>query len=84
LGFTGVIVALGTLNVAFSMHSNQLAFIDNSDYPGGAAAFIAEQQGNLSNVGAVATSIMMIIASNTFMASLCNLLFVSAVSLMIR
>lgn len=67
MAFSGGLLALGTINVACSLHFNQLAFIDRSDYPNGPAAFISEQQSNGANVGAVATSIIMVIASNGFM-----------------
>ncbi|KAF9045152.1 hypothetical protein BJ165DRAFT_1528060 [Panaeolus papilionaceus] len=65
--YVAALFALGTANIACSVHYNQLAFIDQRNYPGGPGAFLSDQQGNPSNVGAVATSIMMMIFADIFM-----------------
>jgi hypothetical protein len=65
--FIAGLFVLGTVNISCSLHFNQLAFIDQRQYPGGPAAFLTEQQSDSANVGAVATSIIMMIAADIFM-----------------
>ncbi|KJA22682.1 hypothetical protein HYPSUDRAFT_66901 [Hypholoma sublateritium FD-334 SS-4] len=67
LPFISALFVLGTANIACSLHFNQLAFIDNAGYLNGPAAFLTEQQSNPANVGAVATSIIMVIFADIFM-----------------
>lgn len=67
LPFICALFVLGTANIACSLHFNQLAFIDNAGYQNGPAAFLTEQQSNPANVGAVATSIIMVIFADIFM-----------------
>jgi len=61
------LLILGTTNIACSLRFNQLAFIDHRDYPNGPSAFLTEQQSNSANVGAVATSIIIMIFADVFM-----------------
>ncbi|KIM35412.1 hypothetical protein M413DRAFT_449796 [Hebeloma cylindrosporum] len=65
--FIAGLFVLGTANISCSLHFNQLAFIDERQYPGGPAAFLTEKQSDSANVGAVATSIIMMIAADIFM-----------------
>jgi len=71
--FIAGLFVLGTANIACSLHFNQLAFIDERQYPGGPAAFLTEKQSDSANVGAVATSIIMMIAADIFMVKICVL-----------
>lgn len=71
--FIAGLFVLGTANISCSLRFNQLAFIDKRDYPGGPAAFLTEKQSDSANVGAVATSIIMMIAADIFMVKTCVL-----------
>ncbi|KAF8960224.1 hypothetical protein BDZ97DRAFT_1834585 [Flammula alnicola] len=65
--FIGSLFVLGTINIASSIHFNELAWIDARNYPNGAIAFLLEQQDNPANVTAVATSIVTLILADTFL-----------------
>jgi hypothetical protein len=44
LVFNSILLVMGTVNLATSMHFNESAWIDERNYPGGPYAFLIEQQ----------------------------------------
>ncbi|CAL1697306.1 unnamed protein product [Somion occarium] len=56
LSFIALLFALGTINVVMNIHFNELAWIDERNYPGGPLAFILEQQSIKTNIAGNAVS----------------------------
>ncbi|KAG5729867.1 hypothetical protein E4T56_gene13861 [Termitomyces sp. T112] len=75
LPFASSLFALGTVNIACSINFNQLAWIDERNYPNGPAAFLLEQQNRVSNLTAIVTSVIMLILADSFLILRCHLLW---------
>lgn len=56
LAFIFTLFSLGTLNICFNLHFNQMAWIDKRNYPGGPLMFLLEQQNVPINIAGNAIS----------------------------
>ena len=56
LGFIFVLFGLGTLNICFNLHFNQMAWVDKRNFPGGPLAFLLTQQNVPINIAGNAIS----------------------------
>ena len=68
--FILVLFANGTANICFNVHFNEMAWIDQRNYPGGPLAFLNEQQalpintaGNVNLVVSVILAQMLLVSS---------------------
>jgi len=67
LPLVATLFILGTVNIACNINYTQLAWINDRDYPGGPVMFIVEQQTMPVNMTALATSIVALFLSDSFL-----------------
>jgi carbon starvation protein CstA len=67
LPYIGTLFAVATVNIACCIHFNELAWIDERNYPNGPIAFLQQQQSRGPNVSSVTTAIVMMILSDLFL-----------------
>lgn len=66
LAFVFVLFAVATVNLRFNAHFNELAWIDERNYPGGPLAFLLEQQALAINIaGNIVSILSALMASST-------------------
>jgi len=63
--------ALGTINISCIVHSNELAWINMHDYPGGPVAFLLKQLSEPSNAGSIASATLTQAISGLVMVGPC-------------
>jgi len=73
--YASMMFILGTANISCIIHFNELAWIDQRNYSGGPAAFLLERSSEPSNVGAIATSIVIQAMSGLLLILRCHTLW---------
>ncbi|KIJ44349.1 hypothetical protein M422DRAFT_47430 [Sphaerobolus stellatus SS14] len=73
--FVGSTFLLGTINIAALIRFNQLAWIDDRNFPGGPVGFLLGQQNTPANIISIATAIIMIALGDSFLIVRCHALW---------
>ncbi|KAL7283424.1 hypothetical protein ACG7TL_002854 [Trametes sanguinea] len=67
LPFSFILFAMASINICCSISFNELAWIDERNYPGGPLAFIVEQSSRPINTASIATSVVTLFLANSFL-----------------